>query len=353
MANQFLIKNTMQEMRNLSAVEIDGLKGNNPVFAGVELLGYYEKGDTPTPIIYYLAPTSPDPGIDDNGSVIVVNGIKLEHKFNIDINVKYFGAKGDGLNDDAPIINKAVERAYFYNVNVYIPSGIYLLINTVNGANNKTFINPLSGVSIYGDGDLTVLFQGNNTLSSIIFPALSGSSARVDNVFFRDFKIDCNGANNLKPENSSPANIGIGIRYGENILVERVTVINNAGRQCLSFGANVFPQSITNLTIRNCRIDNVGAAVQGNSLQNDHSAIYAQANKCLIENNHITNSLNSNGGINVATGIEEHSSNVKVFGNYIAHMSTGINAASTVVDHVNSEYAGNMFDGVIRGFRFL
>ncbi|WP_343557178.1 hypothetical protein [Sphingobacterium sp.] len=36
MANQFLIKNTMHEMRDLSAIEIDGLKGNNPIYAGVK-----------------------------------------------------------------------------------------------------------------------------------------------------------------------------------------------------------------------------------------------------------------------------------------------------------------------------
>lgn len=53
MANQFLIKETMQSMKDLSAVEIDELKGNNPIYAGVELLGYHEKGDTPAPIVYH------------------------------------------------------------------------------------------------------------------------------------------------------------------------------------------------------------------------------------------------------------------------------------------------------------
>ncbi len=36
MTNQFLIKDTMQEMTDLSAIEIDGLKGNNPIYAGVK-----------------------------------------------------------------------------------------------------------------------------------------------------------------------------------------------------------------------------------------------------------------------------------------------------------------------------
>jgi hypothetical protein len=70
MANQFLIKETMKSMKNLSANEIDGLKGNNPIYASVELLGYYEKGDAPAPIVYHYIDlqNSPDPGPDDGGS---------------------------------------------------------------------------------------------------------------------------------------------------------------------------------------------------------------------------------------------------------------------------------------------
>ncbi|ULT25766.1 hypothetical protein KUH03_01850 [Sphingobacterium sp. E70] len=60
MANQFLVKETMAAMRGLSAAEITALQ--NGTYDGVQLLGYYEKGDTPAPIIYYLAPTTPDPG---------------------------------------------------------------------------------------------------------------------------------------------------------------------------------------------------------------------------------------------------------------------------------------------------
>lgn len=52
MTNQFLIKNTMADMRSLSACEITLLQSG--CYAGVELLGYYEKGDTPAPITYFF-----------------------------------------------------------------------------------------------------------------------------------------------------------------------------------------------------------------------------------------------------------------------------------------------------------
>jgi len=51
MANQFLIKSTMAAMRAMSTSEKNDLQIG--VYEGVLLLGYYEKGDTPAPIIYY------------------------------------------------------------------------------------------------------------------------------------------------------------------------------------------------------------------------------------------------------------------------------------------------------------
>ena len=80
MANQFLIKNTMADMQSLSSLEIQALKTGT--YDGVELLGYYEKGDIPAAIVYYLVPIDQDPGTDNGGSIIEVGDEKLEHKFN-------------------------------------------------------------------------------------------------------------------------------------------------------------------------------------------------------------------------------------------------------------------------------
>lgn len=90
MANQFLIKNTMTDMRALSAAEITAL--TNGTYSGVQLLGYYQAGDTPNPINYYLSSTT-DP--DDGGSVIAVGSIKLQtSKESIDLS--HFGGISDG-----------------------------------------------------------------------------------------------------------------------------------------------------------------------------------------------------------------------------------------------------------------
>ncbi|QQT32830.1 hypothetical protein I6I99_09820 [Sphingobacterium multivorum] len=92
MANQFLIKETMQSMKTLDSTEIAALESGT--YNGVQLLGYREKGDTPAPIIYhYVHPVNdPNPGPDNGGSVIAVSDIKLKHTFVGEVDVRYFGA---------------------------------------------------------------------------------------------------------------------------------------------------------------------------------------------------------------------------------------------------------------------
>src|SRR5690606_4353179 len=102
----FLEKDTVAQMRGLSSTEILLLKMG--YYKGVKLNGYYQKGDTPAPIEYYLSDTTES---DDGGSVFEVGGIKLEHEFVGVLDIKYFGAKCDGIQDDSDFIEKAVEYA--------------------------------------------------------------------------------------------------------------------------------------------------------------------------------------------------------------------------------------------------
>jgi len=107
MAKEFLTKKTMADMRNLCACEISELQDG--VYLGVQLLGYYQAGDTPAPIEYYLSTT---PDADNSGSIIATGGIKLEHRFLEAVNPLYFGAKA-GLDTDAtPFIQQIFNSGY-------------------------------------------------------------------------------------------------------------------------------------------------------------------------------------------------------------------------------------------------
>jgi|GEM_PF-1889335 len=104
MANQFLLKKTMAAMRNLCACEITALQDGT--YQGVQLLGYYQVGDTPEPIVYHYFES--DTTIE-NGSIVALPQGRLIHQFkNEMLDVRYFGAKGDGIQDDTQFIQNAL-----------------------------------------------------------------------------------------------------------------------------------------------------------------------------------------------------------------------------------------------------
>lgn len=83
-----VVVDTIEDMRNLPSEIIEQLETG--LLKGVQVNGYYSKGDTPASIIYYLSDTTAD---DDGGSVIDVSGVKLEHIFQDFVAVTYFGIK--------------------------------------------------------------------------------------------------------------------------------------------------------------------------------------------------------------------------------------------------------------------
>lgn len=263
---------------------------------------------------------------------------------------QWWGAKTDDKIDCAPAIDAAVETAHASGGGtVFLHNGVYLL-ETASGEQN-VFITPRSNVAIIGEGDGSVLKAGdglNEKLGgwNVIFTSEKGADFRVDNALFRDFKVDCNGANNLQTAGKKKfKNAAIGIRYGSQITVDNVTVENNAGRQCFMFGQNIKPQSTSDIIIRNCRVHAVGGGLPGNTLQNDHSVIYLQCERGQVLNNHFTNPIPDGKG----TAFEIHSSNCVMSGNVVQNFSKGINIVATVTDQINSIYSSNIFSGVEQG----
>ncbi|MEI2271687.1 right-handed parallel beta-helix repeat-containing protein [Sphingobacterium sp. ML3W] len=191
MANQLLIKKTMADMRALSAAEITGLQNNT--YDGIQLLGYYLAGDTPDPIIYYPSTTT---ATDNGGSVIVIGTITLEHNFNSEIDVRYFGAFPnvtalDEINTtETPsdnVTNK-IQNALDLGGNVFLPKGRYYI-----NFNQGLFISK-SGTNFYGDKGLSILVGGNRnrrsdgfyyrTLNIVNFDTLNVDSVKIFDLCF-------------------------------------------------------------------------------------------------------------------------------------------------------------------------
>lgn len=123
MSLPFIVKNTMAEMRSLSPAEIADLQ--NEVYIGVCLMGYYEKRDTPAPVIYHLSSTG---SADNGGSVIAAAGVKLEHNFTHDLDVRYFGVKGNGIDNDTQFIVSYFNYVNANNLFWTIPGGLKIVV---------------------------------------------------------------------------------------------------------------------------------------------------------------------------------------------------------------------------------
>lgn len=108
-----LIKKTLIDFRDISKTEVLLLKMG--VYKSVELQGYYIKGDTPNPILYFLSETIET---DNSGDIIEVDGVKFKSFFTNEIDITYFGGKkNDDTFDNAPIINLLLSKGITVTTN--------------------------------------------------------------------------------------------------------------------------------------------------------------------------------------------------------------------------------------------
>lgn len=89
-------------------------------------LGYYSIGDGGNSL--YKIRDKSDSDVDDGGSVIFLNNGLVASLIveNNTINVKQFGAKGDGSTDDTVAIQSAIDASKDWYT-IYVPAGIYII----------------------------------------------------------------------------------------------------------------------------------------------------------------------------------------------------------------------------------
>lgn len=162
----FVVVENIQELKTLAPNYIEGLKSGK--FKGVQILGYYEKNDTPSPIIYYLSDTiEPENG----GSIFETSDIKLEHVFTGATNVLYWGLKRNNNSFSNNIVAKKMwDYCITTKTDILFPSGVYTCINS-NWPFRQEIVTTLldcKNITITGEGAATVLQTISQTGADVL-----------------------------------------------------------------------------------------------------------------------------------------------------------------------------------------
>ena len=230
---------------------------------------------------------------------------------------QWWGALGDGVQDDAPALRKAMATGR----DVYLIGGTYLM-DSVDAAFNYDgnawvlkFTNSnqkLSGgpraVIKFGAG---MIDEGGQTYGAGLLLVSSVTDLEISGILF-----DMNGANNL---------VGaVGIRNCKALKVtssSRIKIKDNHFYNCPGHNGISTDQYSYQIQIESNIITNGGTSIPGNTNQGDWSAIYCESDETVVKNNIITHNAVP---FAPAGGIEFHGSRMVGQGNIIKNSSPGI-----------------------------
>ena len=189
------------------------------------------------------------------------------------VSVKDFGAKGDGVTDDAAAIQAAVDSLPASGGTVFVPAGDYRVsTSVVLGRDN---------ISLVGQGASSVL---RSLPSETLFPVILLPDSPVKNVTISNLVADGN-------HNPISGQCGIWIQQGSYVTISGVIVRNISGD-----GIQVANGSNPNdhVTIKNCQV----AGIHRNGIH------IGDATNTTIEDNYITDTPSQYWGGAAGCGID-------------------------------------------------
>lgn len=150
-ANEAMTSAQSINIRTFNSVE--EMKASNTLKAGAlaKTLGFYTAGDGGG-ANYLVDDTIAEDEADGASIIALQNGLYAKLLVQDYINVKWFGAKGDGATDDTEAIQKACDL----NLPVFIPEGTYIVKSTINITNNLKSLGVIKTTEKQGYNIITI-----------------------------------------------------------------------------------------------------------------------------------------------------------------------------------------------------
>lgn len=326
-------------------------------YRGVRLGGYYEKGDTPGSLDYFISKTNEN---DDGGSIFEIGNLKFEHKFYEIIDVRYFGAMP---NNSTSYFSVNIQRAldyisYTFKV-VFIPSGVFYMDRRLNVPSNTH----LKGAGKY----LTILERKLSELTQF-----DGIAPKFPSVKVAISDLSVTGFRSLSGDNKSEV-YGIVSLKCDGLDIYNIHSFNNQSAG-IRIGYHSILGHTTNFRVHDCDIENIwsGHGIEvmraedgmcyGNKISNISEHAFRLVGCSFV--NVFGNNLSDFGLNGVYFGAfggspgDKYQYDVKAYGNTIKLQRPGSSGAICRSNTFNSFFYGNnvIGDGVsenIVGVRFL
>jgi hypothetical protein len=266
------------------------------------------------------------------------------------VNVKAYGALGDGSTDDGPAIRAAIA----VGADVYFPCSAqpYYINSLAGNFNNNSWALELgSNQTLYSDSPgCATIKMGNGLVNAGGQTYGSGMLLllNVNNTTVKNITIDMNGLNNLVPSGGAIRNaIGIKIQGSSQITISNTAILNSSGQNAIAADA-----TSSYITVDHVNTLWGGTSLPGNIYQTDWSAFYSEADFTSFTNNTIINSVTSYPFIAAAGGIELHGSHQTADNNTISYCLPCYYlqpVAGTQTDvHITNTRGSHVFSGLIQ-----
>ena len=275
------------DINDLVVENIEGLKTLST--GTINVLGYYTKGDGGGGLFYW---DSVSTEADNSGTIIQATGVttgRWKRVISGNLNIKWFGAKGDNIQDDTDYINKALSLGG----GISFPKSTYKITNSLNYTGTK---------SIFIDGGGATLNCVTPEMGAVLH---INPSEDIDFCLVKNLKISGNNVAKFGIRIDTRINRIADIRIDDNIIgsLDNVSTVSSTG------GIVVYAGNNSTLDITSNFISNINRTqVNPGTIASVGIGVYGLETVANISNNAI-NGVSSPVGDADADGIQVFSKN--------------------------------------------